>query len=90
VNGGEAIVDATGWSIIDGYAVNWLPSMRMIVDLSNLNQSLTIHTTGESGHAYNKHYIDMEPLWAGIQYYPMWWDQASITQNVEGHLTLTP
>ena len=88
--GGEAIVDATGWSIIDGYEVNWLPSMRMIVDLGNLNNSVTVHTTGQSGHAYNKHYADMAPLWASIQYYPMWWDQGAITKNIEGHLSLMP
>ncbi len=50
--GGEAIVNATGWSVKDGYETNWLPSMRMIVDLGNLNNSVTVHTTGQSGHAY--------------------------------------
>jgi penicillin amidase len=88
--GGEAIVDATGWSVVDGYQVNWLPSMRMIVDLSNLDNSVSVHTTGQSGHAYNKHYADMAPMWASIQYYPMWWNQASITKDAEGHLTLMP
>jgi penicillin amidase len=88
--GGEAIVDATGWSVVDGYQITSLPSMRMIVDLSNLDHSLTVHTTGQSGHAYNKHYADMAPLWASIQYYPMRWDQTSVTQDAEGHLTLTP
>ena len=48
VGGGEAIIDATGWSVVDGYETNWLPSMRMIVDMSNLTNSLTVHTTGES------------------------------------------
>ena len=44
VGGGEAIVNATGWSVKDGYETNWLPSMRMIVDLGNLNNSVTVHT----------------------------------------------
>jgi penicillin amidase len=88
--GGEAIVNATGWSVIDGYETNWLPSMRMIVDLSNLNQSVTVHTTGQSGHAYHQHYADMSPMWANLQYYPMWWDQDSIKKDTEGHLTLAP
>jgi penicillin amidase len=90
VGGGEAIVDATGWSVIDGYETNWLPSMRMIVDLSNLNNSVTVHTTGESGHAFNSHYADMTPLWSTIQYYPMQWGQASVTPKAEGHLRLLP
>ena len=88
--GGEAIVDATGWSVINGYETNWLPSMRMIVDLSSLNNSLTVHTTGQSGHAFNKHYNDMTSLWATIQYYPMWWDPSSVEKDAEGQLILAP
>ncbi len=90
VGGGEAIVDATGWSVIDGYETNWLPSMRMIVDMSNLNNSVTVHTTGESGHAYHPHYADMSPLWANIKYYPMLWDQKAVASQAEGHLQLLP
>ncbi len=90
VGGGEAIVNATGWSVKDGYETNWLPSMRQIIDLKNLDNSVTVHTTGESGHAYHPHYDDMAPLWAGIQYYPMWWNQESIIEDAEGHLKLVP
>jgi penicillin amidase len=88
--GGESIVNATGWSIKDGYETNWLPSMRMIVDLGNLNNSVTVHTTGQSGHAYHPHYVDMAPLWANIEYYSMLWDEGEITSTAEGHLVLTP
>jgi penicillin G amidase len=90
VGGGEAIVNATGWSVKDGYETNWLPSMRMIVDLGNLDNSLTVHTTGESGHAYHEHYDDMAPLWANVQYYPMWWERESVINDAEGHLRLIP
>jgi penicillin G amidase len=90
VGGGEAIVDATGWSIKDGYETNWLPSMRMIVDLGNLNNSVTVHTTGQSGHAYSQHYDDMIPLWVNIQYYPMLWDQQAMMNNTQGNLVLQP
>ena len=89
-SGGEAIVNATGWSIKDGYETNWLPSMRMIVDLGDLNNSVTVHTTGQSGHAYHPHYADMAPLWAHLEYYSMLWDEATITSEAEGHLVLRP
>ena len=88
--GGESIVNATGWSVKDGYVTNWLPSMRMIVDLSDLNNSVTVHTTGQSGHAYHPHYDDMSVMWSNIEYYSMLWDEAAITSQVEGHLVLTP
>ncbi|HSO12518.1 MAG TPA: penicillin acylase family protein, partial [Anaerolineales bacterium] len=88
--GGEAIVNATGWSVKDGYETNWLPSMRMIVDLGNLNNSVTVHTTGQSGHAYHPHYDDMVSMWANIEYYAMLWNEQAIVNNAEGHLVLTP
>jgi penicillin amidase len=89
-SGGDSIVNATGWSVQDGYATNWLPSMRMIVDLGDLNNSVTVHTTGQSGHAYHPHYVDMAEMWANIQYYSMLWDQNEITARAEGHLLLLP
>jgi penicillin amidase len=89
-NGGEAIVNATGWNSTLGYTVDWLPSMRMIVDLGNLSNSVTVHTTGESGHAYNPHYIDMADLWRNIQYYPMLWDEQAVTAAAEAHLQILP
>lgn len=88
--GGDSIVNATGWSVRDGYETNWLPSMRMVVDFSDLNASLTVHTTGQSGHAYHPHYDDMAPLWANVEYYPMWWEQESIVNDAEGYLKLVP
>ncbi len=89
-SGGQSLVNATGWDVGDSFQVNWLPSMRMIVDLSNLNNSVTVHTTGESGHAYHPHYDDMSKMWAAIQYYPMWWDESSAIEDAPSHLKLTP
>lgn len=88
--GGSAIVNATGWSTSSGYHVTSLPSMRMIVDLSNMDNSLSIHTTGQSGHPYHPHYIDMVDPWRLIQYHPMHWDRAEVEADAEGHLRLVP
>jgi penicillin amidase len=89
-SGGDAIVNATGWEMYNSFEVNWVPSMRMIVDLSSLNNSLTVHTTGESGHAYHPHYIDMADLWRNIRYYPMWWNPDSVKGDAESTLNLVP
>ncbi len=93
-SGGSIIVNATGWNAAletpEAYAVASYPSERVIYDFSDFNNSVAIHTTGQSGHAYHPHYVDMTPLWANIQYYPLWWNLDSITANAEGHLVLTP
>jgi penicillin amidase len=89
-SGGSAIVNATGWDASDSYLVEGIPSQRMIVDLSNLSNSLSIHPTGQSGHAYHRHYIDMADLWRQIQYHPMLWERTQIESDAEGHLRLAP
>ncbi len=88
--GGESIVNATGWTVGMGFEVDWLPSMRMIVDLGDLRNSLTVHTTGQSGHAYHPHYIDLAPLWQDGEYYPMLWNEQAIVSSAESHLRLLP
>jgi penicillin amidase len=96
--GGASIVNATSFNLAlddaggtgDPYAVTSLPSMRMIVDLSNLDNSLQVFTTGESGHAYAPHYVDMADHWRLIQYYPMLWSRANVEAQSEASLTLMP
>jgi penicillin amidase len=88
--GGSGIVNATGWSTRAGYHVSGLPSMRMIVDLSNLQNSWTMHTTGQSGHPNHPHYVDMVDPWRFIQYHPMQWERTLIEEEAEGHLRLVP
>ena len=62
----------------------------MIVDLGDLDNSLSIHTTGQSGHAYHPHYIDMADLWRTIQYHPMLWSSTQVQSAADVHLRLTP
>ena len=87
-SGGEEIVNATGWTVGESFEVDWLPSEREIVDMGDLRNSVTVHTTGQSGHAYHPHYADMAPLWASGKYYPMFWDEQAVISNAEGHLRL--
>jgi len=89
-SGGSSIVNATGWDAVFPYEVTSVPSMRMIVDLSNLSRSLTIHTTGQSGHAFHPHYIDMADLWRTIQYRSMLWERGQVEEAAESHLELMP
>ena len=88
--GGTSAVNATSWSAGESYEVTALPSMRLIVDLSDFNRSLAIHTTGQSGHAFHPHYIDMAEPWRKIEYFPMLWDRSRIQANAEGTLRLLP
>ena len=89
-SGGPSIVNATGWDASESYEVVSLPSMRMIVDLSNLSASLSMHTTGQSGHAYEPHYIDMADHWRNIEFHPMLWDRDQVVAASQAYLILLP
>lgn len=89
-SGGGAIVNATGWSADVGYQVDAAPSMRMIVDMSNLDASRWIQLSGNSGHAFHPNYDDQFELWRTGQNVPMRWDQATIAAEAKHTLTLRP
>lgn len=89
-SGGGDIVNATTWNAAEGFEVVALPSFRMIVDLSDLSQSRALHTTGQSGHAFHKHYIDMTDRWLVNETMPLLWDRPAIEEDAEGHLRLLP
>lgn len=88
--GGSAIVNATAWDATESYEVTSLPSMRMLVDFSDLDRSLTVHSPGQSGHAFHRHYNDLVDLWRNIRYYPMLWSRKEIEMNSKEVLDLEP
>ncbi|MFC1996094.1 penicillin acylase family protein, partial [Chloroflexota bacterium] len=89
-SGGASIVNATSWDTLDGFEVPHLPSERVIMDLSDWQSSQSIHPTGQSGHAYHPHYIDMADPWRLIEYHPQHWERTAIEADAEGHLRLIP
>ncbi len=90
VGGGGSIVDATGWNAADGYETIWAPSMRMIVDLGDLDASRWIDLTGVSGHPFHEHYDDQTPLWRDGETLPMRWSRDSIDAAAEHTFTFVP
>ena len=63
LGGGSSIVNALGWNAREGYGVDWVPSMRMVVDLEDFDASTWINLTGASGHAFHPNYTDQASLW---------------------------
>jgi penicillin amidase len=90
VGGSDDIVNAVGFHPPDGYGVDWLPSMRMVIDLSDLAASTSVNTTGQSGHAFHTHYDDMLASWADGAHHPLRWDREQVEDGAEGTLTLVP
>ncbi len=90
VSGGSNSINRTNWSAADPYATDSISSMRMIVDLSDFDNSAWIMPTGESGHPLSPHYRDMTDRWRNIQYTSMPWNQANIKSSAASMLLLQP
>ena len=90
VGGGASVVDATGWTIGESYATTTVPSMRMVVDLDDLDASTWIHLTGASGHAYHEHYVDQTEDWASGVQRPWAFTPAAVERSARDTLILAP
>ncbi|WP_022919480.1 penicillin acylase family protein [Ruania albidiflava] len=97
LGGGASIVNATGWDASDfddegfpNFAVNWVPSMRMVVDLADLDASTWVNLTGNSGHPASSHYDDQYQSWVDGETYPWPFTRAAVDEAAEDTLTLSP
>lgn len=91
VPGGSALVNANNWDAgTDEYDVTSGPSMRMVVDLGDLDASTWVNQTGNSGHVFNDNYDDQTQAWIDGDTYPWSFSRESVEDSREQTLTLTP
>ena len=90
VGGGGGLVDATGWDATKGYAVTAVPSMRMVVDLADMDKSRWIQLTGNSGHAFNRNYTDQTKLWLKGETMPWAFSKSAIEKSTRDTMRLMP
>ena len=86
--GGSAVVDATSWDAREGYEVTAAPSMRMVVDLDDLDASRWINLTGVSGHAFHDHYTDQTDLFVAGDTLPWAFSRDAVEAASEDELIL--
>jgi penicillin amidase len=65
-------------------------SYRQILDPADWDRSLVIHTTGQSGLPFHKHYRDFAPLWARGEYVPLLFSRSRVDEAAVGRLILSP
>ncbi len=91
LGGGSSIVNANGWDVSAGnFDVNWAPSMRMVVNLANFDESTWVTQTGTSGHPYSAHYVDQLDAWAAGETFPWPFSRGAVEQSREDELMLSP
>ncbi len=64
--------------------------LRMLLDFSDLDESLVVLDMGQSGHRLSRHYKDHFPAWHGAGYFPFPYSRAAVLENRESTLRLEP
>ena len=91
VGGGTSVVDATGWVLGSGsFATVTVPSMRMTVDLADLDASRWNHLTGNRGHAFHPNYTDQTEDWAAGVQRPWAFTKEAVAEATVDTLVLKP
>jgi penicillin amidase len=91
IDGGGSIVNATSWDAsTNSYDVTAAPSMRMVVDLSDLDASRWVNQTGISGHPGQAHYADQFRTWVEGGSYPWVFSREAVDLATESTLTVRP
>ena len=90
VPGDTFTVDNTAFNDANGYAAFVSSSARFIMNVADWDQTLAIHTTGQSGQPLSAHYSDMINLWRDVRYLPFYFTRSALLQTKVNTLTLTP
>jgi penicillin amidase len=88
--GGPGVVDALGFDLTKGYRVTVGPTMRMLVDLGDLDQSRWVNQSGVSGHAFDANYDDQTALWATNKMWPFVSSAPAVDKVTTHRLQLAP
>ena len=86
-------VNAFSFSPLDDrtpFASTHGPSFRAIYDLADLERSLFIHSTGQSGNVLSPLYRNFEPRWRDGGYITIPTKRAAYERNARGRLRLVP
>ena len=74
----------------DPFVSRHAASLRALYDLSDLENSRFIHSTGQSGNVLSPLYHNYTQRWAQIGYLPMKMKRADAEKGALGMLTLAP
>jgi len=88
--GSRYTVNVAAFDYSKPYSVVAVPSYRQVIDWSNPDKSLVMHTTGQSGQVFNRHYDDMIISWLNIDFHTMLFERDDVESDIHSLLVLKP
>jgi len=91
INGAREVINNRGFDYTDSglYKVNLGPSTRRIIDFSDIENSISIIPTGQSGNPFSKHYKDQAEMYNKGEFRKMKMNKEEIV-NVSTKLIILP
>lgn len=91
IKGAREVIDNRGYDFTDSglYKVNAGPSTRRIIDFSDIENSVSILPTGQSGNPFSKHYKDQAEMYNKGEFRKMKMNEEEI-KKVSTKLTISP
>lgn len=88
VGGSGSTPNAMNWT--GDFALNAGPSVRLVMDVGDWDNSVAINAPGQSGDPASPHYRDLFARWAAGAYVPFLWSRPRILQAAERIIKLNP
>lgn len=88
VGGSGSSPNAMNWS--GDFRLSAGPSVRLVMDVGEWDNSVAINAPGQSGDPASPHYRDLFPRWAAGSYVPFLWTRARVLQAAERIIKVTP
>ncbi|HCE55512.1 MAG TPA: penicillin acylase family protein [Lutibacter sp.] len=91
IDGAREVINNLGFNYTDSglYKVNAGPSTRRIIDFSDVENSISIVPTGQSGNPFSKHYKDQAEMYNKGKFRKMKLNEEEIKQ-ISTKLTISP
>ncbi len=90
LGGDEQTVNQAGFDGRDGFPVAVVPSWRAVYDLADLDRSVGVLATGQSGNPASRHWNDQSPLWASGEHHELPFTRKAVEAAAVSTLQLLP
>ncbi|WP_394749194.1 penicillin acylase family protein [Spongiimicrobium salis] len=92
IEGSREVINNLGFTYTPSgeYQVKGGPSTRRIIDFSDIENSMSILPTGQSGNPFSKYYEDQAEMFVNGQFRKMMLNKTEITESAASVLTLKP
>jgi penicillin G amidase len=88
-NGSGFVPNASGYRLSDFRQMGG-PSVRVVVDVGNWDNSKAVNHPGQSGDPDSPHYRDLAPMWRSGQYFPLLYSRKAVENATEKRIKLIP